>query len=60
MLVLTRKDGERVFVGDAIVVTVVSIEGNRVRLGFQAPSDVSIRREGVTSKAYAELECVVS
>ena len=44
MLVLTRREGERIALGDNIVVTVVSIQGNKVRIGITAPSDVSIKR----------------
>ncbi len=45
MLALTRKIGERVFVGDDVIVTVIAINGNRVRLGFSAPPEVPIHRE---------------
>ena len=44
MLVLTRREGERIALGDEIVVTVVSIQGNKVRLGISAPDDIVIRR----------------
>jgi len=44
MLVLTRKQGEQIWIGDNICVTVLAIEGNRVRLGVKAPADVSILR----------------
>jgi len=44
MLVLTRREGERIALGDDIVVTVVSIQGNKVRIGVSAPDDVAIRR----------------
>lgn len=44
MLVLTRKARETIIVGDNIVISVVEIQGNRVRIGVQAPGDVSIRR----------------
>jgi carbon storage regulator len=44
MLVLTRREGERIALGDDIVVTVVSIKGNKVRLGISAPDDILIRR----------------
>ena len=52
MLVLTRKPGERIFVGDDIVVTLVAIRrddhyGDRIRIGLEAPSHVLIRREEV-------------
>lgn len=45
MLVLSRKIGEQILIGDGIVVTVNRIDGNRVSLGIQAPSDVRIIRE---------------
>lgn len=45
MLVLTRKVGESIAIGDGITLTVVKIDGNRVRLGIEAPRDVLIRRE---------------
>ncbi len=45
MLVLTRQPGESVVIGDNITVTVISIEGDRVKLGITAPREVSIYRE---------------
>ena len=45
MLVLTRRNGESVHIGDAITVKVLAISGNQVKLGFSAPGDVAIRRE---------------
>jgi carbon storage regulator len=47
MLILTRRPGERVAVGDEILVTVMGISGNLVRLGFAAPPGVSIYREEI-------------
>ena len=44
MLVLTRKEGERIVVADRIVVAVLRVGGNRIRLGIEAPKDVLIRR----------------
>jgi len=44
MLVLTRKQGEQIEIDGCIEVTVLSVEGHRVRLGIQAPGDVTIRR----------------
>ncbi len=44
MLVLSRKVGQEVVIGDDIRVTVVSIHGNQVRLGFAAPADIPICR----------------
>ena len=39
MLVLTRHSGEQIVIGETVVVTVVAIEGNKVRLGIQAPRE---------------------
>jgi carbon storage regulator len=44
MLVLSRKVGERVRIGEDIVVTIVDIRGDKVRLGFEAPDDIPIVR----------------
>ena len=54
MLVLSRKQGERIQIADAITVTVLSIDGGRVRLGFAAPADVPIHREEVRHRIGAE------
>ena len=45
MLVLSRKVGERVVIGDGITLVVVASNGRKVRLGFEAPDEVTIRRE---------------
>lgn len=47
MLVLSRKKGEAVRIGDDVTVTVVEIRGDKVRLGFAAPSEVPVHREEV-------------
>jgi carbon storage regulator len=51
MLVLSRKEGEVIIIGDDIRVTVAEIRGNHVRLGFTAPPGVAIRREELPRKA---------
>jgi len=45
MLVLSRKENERIRLGDSIVVTVVRLSGDKVRLGIEAPADVVVLRE---------------
>lgn len=45
MLVLSRKESERIRLGKSIVVTVVRVSGDKVRLGIEAPSDVLVLRE---------------
>jgi carbon storage regulator len=47
MLILTRRPGERVVIGDEILVTVMGVSGHTVRLGIAAPSGVSIYREEI-------------
>ncbi len=47
MLILTRRPGERVVIGDEVLVTVMSVSGHTVRLGIEAPSGVSIYREEI-------------
>lgn len=48
MLVLTRKTSQTIMIGDEIEVTVLSISGEKVRLGIKAPRDVPVFREEVT------------
>ncbi len=45
MLVLSRKQGEKVKLGDSILVTVIGVSGDKVRLGFQAPPEVLVLRD---------------
>ena len=47
MLILTRKVGESVMVGDDITVTVLGVKGNQVRVGVKAPRDVSVHRKEI-------------
>ena len=50
MLVLSRRERERIRLGDAIVITVVRVTGDRVRLGIEAPSDMLVLREELQSR----------
>ena len=50
MLVLSRKQTERVRLGDSIVVTVVRVSGDKVRLGIEAPPDVLVLRDELDSQ----------
>jgi carbon storage regulator len=58
MLILTRKVGERVMIGDQISFTVLSVKGNQVRIGVTAPADISIHREEIYDRVQAERESV--
>jgi carbon storage regulator len=47
MLVITRKPGERITIGDDVVVTVVEVRGSLVKLGIEAPRTISIHRQEI-------------
>ena len=50
VLILTRKVGESVLIGDGIKVSVLAVKGNQVRVGIEAPKDVSVHREEVRER----------
>ncbi len=54
MLILTRKVGESINIGNDIKVTVVSLEGGQVRLGIEAPRDIIVHREEIFNKILEE------
>ena len=47
MLILTRKIGETVMIGNDVSITVLRVKGNQVRLGVDAPKDVSVQRQEI-------------
>lgn len=47
MLILTRRVGETLMVGDDVTVTVLGVKGNQVRIGVNAPKDVAVHREEI-------------
>ena len=48
MLILTRRVGETLMIGDSVSVTVLGVKGNQVRIGITAPKDVAVHREAVS------------
>ncbi|MFA5938516.1 MAG: carbon storage regulator CsrA [Sinimarinibacterium sp.] len=56
MLILTRRVGEAVMIGDEIEVTVLGVKGNQVRLGVKAPRDVAVHREEILERIKRENE----
>jgi carbon storage regulator len=56
MLVLSRKKGESIVIGDEIEVTIVEIRGDRVKLGFVGPNNVPIHREEIFRKIQSETQ----
>ncbi len=54
MLILTRRVGETLIIGDNVSVTVLGVKGNQVRLGVNAPKDVSVHREEIYQRIQQE------
>ena len=53
MLVLSRRQGQRIVIGNGITVTVLEVQGNRAKIGIEAPVDMPIRREELVRKGEA-------
>jgi carbon storage regulator len=54
MLILTRRIGETLMIGDRVTVTVLEVKGNQVRLGINAPKEVEVHREEVFERIKRE------
>lgn len=54
MLILTRRVGETVMIGDEVAVTVLRVKGNQVRLGVNAPKSISVQREEIFQRIKRE------
>lgn len=54
MLILTRRTGEQLMIGDEIVVRVLGVKGNQVRIGVTAPGDVEVHREEIYERIQLE------
>ena len=56
MLILTRRVGETLMIGDSVTVTVLGVKGNQVRVGVSAPKDVAVHREEIYERIQKEQE----
>ncbi len=54
MLILTRKPGETIIIGDDIKVTILSVASKQIRIGIDAPKDVPVHREEIYKRIHAE------
>ncbi|MCG3169474.1 MAG: Translational regulator CsrA [Pseudomonadales bacterium] len=54
MLILTRRVGETLMIGDNVTITVLGVKGNQVRLGVNAPKDVTVHREEIYQRIQRE------
>jgi carbon storage regulator len=54
MLILTRRQGETLVIGDDVMITVLGVKGNQVRLGINAPKQISVHREEIYQKIQNE------
>jgi carbon storage regulator len=56
MLILTRRVGETVMIGDNVTVAVIGVKGDQIRIGINAPKDVTVHRKEISERIRDEIE----
>lgn len=54
MLILTRRVGEKLVIGEKVTVTILNVKGKQIRIGIDAPHDISVHREEISQRILKE------
>lgn len=60
MLILTRRPGERIRIGDDVTVTILGVDHNKVRIGIDAPISISVHRQEIYERIHNEAQSVLA